>query len=41
MKYIYDDYGKYSYDFSSSGVFGSRAVNFSENTGRAALEYKF
>ena len=41
VEFIYDDYACQSYDFHSAGVFGSRALNFSEDTTWAVLEYKF
>jgi outer membrane immunogenic protein len=40
IEYLYDDFGHATYSFPSGG-FDARRVSFSENTIRAAIEYKF
>ena len=42
LEYIYDDFGTKNYNFFVAAPnFDSRSVKFSENTVRAAVEYKF
>jgi outer membrane immunogenic protein len=40
VEYIYDDFGSANYTFAPGG-FDARRVSFTENTVRAAIEYKF
>ena len=43
-EYIYDDFGRQTYDFGnppSKYYFDNRKISWSENTIRAAIEYKF
>jgi outer membrane immunogenic protein len=41
IEYIYDDFGHETYNFDESNGFDPRRVSFTENTVRAAIEYKF
>jgi outer membrane immunogenic protein len=41
VEYIYDNFGKETYVFDPAAGFDTRRVSLSENTVRAAVEYKF
>lgn len=42
LEYVFDDFGSKTYGFYSGGnTFDSRTVKFTQNTARAAVEYKF